>query len=314
MIREPSISVVIPVFNTNVFYLDKCFNSLNNQTYDNLEIVIVDSSTSLETIKFIQSFKFRFNKVKILKSNCGVSLQRNVGIEQSESDYISFVDSDDYLNENYFKSLIDPILKQDYDISFPIIKKVLFDNGVEVKTWEFKHPDKNALITEDTFFSFSKRNAFVHPIKIYKKSIVGDTRFDETLKYGEDLIFNYRISSKHPDVILCPESIYYYTAEANSNLVLKHFDKSFFNFLKQVIAIHKSKKTNKSIQKDIMNFYNLAFLDFYYSVFKKCSLKWIFLSIRFRFFYFLHNISFYNFVYMFFPVTLFLIKKVLKKV
>ena len=315
MINEPLVSVVIPVFNTNVFYLEKCLRSINNQTYSNLEIIIVDSSTLPETIKCVQSFKFKFSAVKILKSNNnGVSIQRNIGIENSESDYISFVDSDDYLNRNYFKSLVDSILKQDYDISFPIIKKVLFKDKIETKTWEFKHCDKSAVITDDTYFSFSNRNAFVHPIKIYKRSIIDKTRFDETLKYGEDLIFNYEISLKHPSVVFCPESVYYYTAEINTNLVSKHFDKSFFKFLKKLILIYKRKKSNKTVQKDVLIFFNLPFLEFYYSAIKKHSIKWIILSIRFRIFYFCHNISLHNFVYMFFPLSFFLLKRILKKV
>lgn len=314
MTKEPLISVIIPVFNTNVFYLEKCFQSLNNQTYKNLEIIIVDSSTSSETISFIRNFKFDFEKVRILKSETGVSIQRNIGIENSQSDYISFIDSDDYLNNDYFANLINPLIYQGFDISFPLINKVLFLNGEIIKTWEFKHSDKSTVVTEDTFFAFSDRNAFVHPIKIYKKSIIGDTRFDETLKYGEDLLFNYNLSLKHPNVIFCKESVYFYTADSNSNLVVRHFDKSFFKFLDQLISIYKSKKGNKTVQKDILKFYNSPFLNFYYTTFKNLSLRRIILSIRYRIFYFCHNSSTYNFFYMFFPITLFFIKKIFRKV
>ncbi len=313
MINQPFISVIIPVFNTDVLRLAACFDSINSQTYDNLQIIIVDASNDKKTIEFLSKYKFKYTNVKKIKSDKGVSHQRNLGIKNSDFNFVSFVDSDDFLNPEYFEQLIYSLFTNDCDIAFPLIRKTIFEGNTIVKTWDFVHENSMEVLTKFNYFNFSKRNAYVHPIKVYSKGIIDNIWFDESLKYGEDLIFNYDVAKRNPKVVFCDKAIYSYTANKNSNLVKKHLDLSFFKFLKTLIRIYREKDFNKTQKKDVLHFYNQAFCNYFYSVFRALDVKWIFLSLKYRLFYLFHNFSFYNFVYMCFPMILFFIKKCLKK-
>ena len=309
MINNPLISVIIPVYNTNLFFLKKCFESINEQTFKNLEIIIVDSSDDALVSDFVADFSFRSKQVKKITSKKGVSLQRNLGIENSSGDYISFIDSDDYINKDYFSELLYSVVHHKADISFPLISKKIYKDEVVVSSWDFNHKDREIELSEENYFLFSHNNAFVHPVKLYKRDIIGDTRFDIYLKFGEDLIFNYEISKKQPKAVFTDKSIYSYCSEDKTNLVKRHLDLSLFEFLNRIIAIYRERKKNKKEHLSVLPFFNNPFLNFYYNACKSISIKWLFLSLKYRFFYFFHNATFKNFFYMFFPILFSLIKK-----
>ena len=104
------ISVVIPVYNVEQ-YLPKCIESIMNQTYKNLEIILVNDGSTDGSQKICEEYKSIDNRIKIInKENGGLSDARNVGIDNSSGNYITFIDSDDYIDDDYvytlYKSLI----------------------------------------------------------------------------------------------------------------------------------------------------------------------------------------------------------------
>lgn len=105
------ISIVIPIYNAEK-YLEECLNSIKNQTYKNFEVIMVNdgSKDDSETIcmNFLRSdSRFRYLK----KENAGVSSARNVGLDNVEGDYITFIDADDWVDENYLELLIATVKK-----------------------------------------------------------------------------------------------------------------------------------------------------------------------------------------------------------
>ena len=100
------VSIIIPVHNSEKYILE-CINSVINQTYKNLEIIIVDDKSTDNTINIIKNIKDKRIKLIKLKQNSGVSIARNKGIEASTGDYICFLDSDDY----WYKEKIEKQLK-----------------------------------------------------------------------------------------------------------------------------------------------------------------------------------------------------------
>ena len=305
------ISVIIPVYNTNLFFLKKCFDSINHQTHDNLEIIIVDASSNSSIKEFILDYKFRYKDVVNIFSGKGVSFQRNIGIENATGNYISFIDSDDFVNSDYFSRLLSDIENSNSDIAFPLINKKIFRKEKIIKSWDFAHSDKKAIVTSDNFFEFSSKNAFVHPVKLYKKAVIDNARFDSSLKFGEDLLFNYQLALNKMSVVFSDGAIYSYCSEEKTNLVKKHLDSSLFRFLKEIIKIYKTRKKRKCEYLSVLPFFNEPFLNFYYLACKNLSVKWILRSLKYRFFFYKHNHNFKNFMYMFFPVSLSLLKKLL---
>ena len=100
--EELKVSIVVPVYNTNIEYFRQCIKSLVSQTYENIEILIVDDGSKDENVSLYEQYIMPYKNIKFIhQKNCGVSAARNRGIEKSTGEYIAFVDSDDWVeNEN----------------------------------------------------------------------------------------------------------------------------------------------------------------------------------------------------------------------
>ena len=111
--KKPKISIIIPVYNVEE-YLERCLNSIRNQSYDNLEVIMIDDCSTDNSYEICQKYEEKYN-FKLLKNNDnkGLSYTRNRGIKESTGDYIGFIDSDDYVDSNYYESLLKNIKEND---------------------------------------------------------------------------------------------------------------------------------------------------------------------------------------------------------
>ena len=99
------ISVIIPVYNGEK-YIERCVLSVVNQTYKNIEIMVIDDGSSDRTAEIIDDMRYEDKRIKVVKKkNEGVSSARNCGIEKSTGDYIMFVDADDYIEKDYLMNM-----------------------------------------------------------------------------------------------------------------------------------------------------------------------------------------------------------------
>ena len=116
------ISVIVPIYNTEK-YLARCIESILCQTYTNLEIILVDDGSTDKSGDICDFYARKDNRVKVVhKKNGGLSDARNYGLKYATGEYISFVDSDDYITENLYTDLL-PYMEQKYDmIKFKIAK------------------------------------------------------------------------------------------------------------------------------------------------------------------------------------------------
>ena len=102
---DPLITVMIPMYNTEK-YVKKCITSLFNQTYKNIEIIVVDDGSTDNSLRICENLAKRDHRLKILhQENRGVSAARNIALNESQGDYLVFVDSDDYVRKNYIRNL-----------------------------------------------------------------------------------------------------------------------------------------------------------------------------------------------------------------
>lgn len=117
------ISVVVPVYNVHSF-LDNCVKSILNQTYKNIEIILVDDGSTDDSGSVCDSYAKIDNRINVIhKANGGLSDARNIGIKKAQGSYITFVDSDDYIDKNYIESLYILITKNNSDIACSRMKK-----------------------------------------------------------------------------------------------------------------------------------------------------------------------------------------------
>lgn len=111
------VSVIVPVYNVGK-YINQCIQSLIDQVYKNLEIILIDDGSTDESLDICQKFAKQDNRVKVYyQKNSGLSSARNYGLSLSHGDYIVFVDGDDFVNANYIQHLVDTISKYDADIA-----------------------------------------------------------------------------------------------------------------------------------------------------------------------------------------------------
>ena len=207
------ISVIVPVYNVEK-YLKKCLNSLINQTLNDIEIICVDDGSTDSSIEILKEFELKDDRIIVIsQKNEGAATSRNKGINLAKGEYISFVDSDDWLELDAFEKLYANAKSNDSDI-------VLF-NSVEI------HSDKTKnriyFKSEDTIdynnfvfdFNYNKRlilnGMFVIWSKIYKTSFLKENNlcfynhpiFNDVQFHIESMIFAEKIS-------YLPEILYYY--------------------------------------------------------------------------------------------------------
>ena len=97
------ISIIVPIYNTEK-YLGNCLNSIINQTYKNLEIILINDGSTDNSLSICNNYKNKDNRIKIVnKTHTGVSDTRNIGIKNATGEYIGFVDSDDYIEQDLLK-------------------------------------------------------------------------------------------------------------------------------------------------------------------------------------------------------------------
>lgn len=111
---ENIVSIIVPVYNTSQ-YLEKCINSISNQTYSNIEIIVIDDGSNQKTKNKIEELSSKIDVV-IHQSNKGQSTARNIGLNRAKGHFVIFVDSDDYVSENFCKELI-----ENYNNEFSVV-------------------------------------------------------------------------------------------------------------------------------------------------------------------------------------------------
>jgi len=115
---QPKISIVVPVYNVEN-YLSECLDSICSQTYTNLEIICVNDGSSDSSLQICQNFKARDHRIIVLnQNNQGVSEAKNTGLRHVTSDFVSFVDSDDYIDPRYIEVLYNTLTRKNVDFCY----------------------------------------------------------------------------------------------------------------------------------------------------------------------------------------------------
>lgn len=185
------ISVIIPIYNVEK-YLPKCIESILNQTYTNLEIILINDGSTDNCKKICDNYaKIDSRIIAIHKKNGGVSSARNIGLDICKGNYISFIDPDDYINPNMYEKMINIAISKKIDIVSCNYEKIN-SNG---NTKSFFHPENDELITDknlllEKVFQYKNFDMVIFN-KLYKSYIFKTTRFPLNVNLGEDLHLLY---------------------------------------------------------------------------------------------------------------------------
>lgn len=209
MIKEGGlISVIVPIYNSEK-YLEECIRSIFNQTYKNLEILLIDDGSTDNSGNICNKFSEEDNRIKVVhKRNCGIASARNCGILHSTGDYISFIDSDDCIASDFYEILLSVSQKYDADIS--IIKETSKEDEIYIKHRIdnqciniFKQKQAIKKLLDAKPFHFEVWN------RLYKKNIIKLNDFPHYY-VGEDALATLEFFKRSKKIVFidCPK--YYY--------------------------------------------------------------------------------------------------------
>lgn len=208
------VSIVIPIYNVEDF-LESCLNSVKNQSYKDIEVLLVDDGSKDNSKKICDKFIEIDDRFKyVYQKNSGVSSARNNGMRNARGEYITFVDGDDYLDEEHIEKMVNGLSQSELAISG---RKNVTESGIEV---EFKN-DRNITFARKELINQILKTGIVYSFpwnKIYKLKILHDNgiQFDESLDYGEDLVFNIQYALLTRKSTLITGSTYNYVYRENS--------------------------------------------------------------------------------------------------
>lgn len=232
------ISVIIPVYKVEK-YIKKCVESVLNQTYENYEIILVDDGSPDNCPNICDEYAKLNKKIKTYhKQNGGLSDARNYGIERSVGEYITFIDSDDFVQNTYLEVLYTNIKKNDCEVS-ACSHFVLYNNSkINLNKIVEKKYDKNTAM-KDLLYGYIDTSSWA---KLYKREIFNDIKFPVG-KIFEDTATTYKIFDKCKNIYVTTEQLYNYVIRENS-ITTSKFNKKKFDLINVSIEMHDFIKKN----------------------------------------------------------------------
>ena len=226
------VSIIIPIFNTEKF-ISRCLDSIINQTYNNIEIIVVNDYTLDNSINIVADYVKRDSRIKVIehKINRGLMMTRNTGINNATGDYIMFCDSDDFLPLNSVEFLLNEALKNRADITVGSYQRVN-TNG------KYSHICKPKLsFGSDPHSIYKSLLGFElsHSLwgKIFKTNLLKDNSYEvyENFTNSEDRLLFYQVVQNINCLSVVDEVVYYYCSNINSSTRKNFSEKSLKNIL-----------------------------------------------------------------------------------
>jgi len=238
--EKPIISVIIPVYNME-HYLERCMNSIINQSFKKLEIIIVDDGSTDNSGKMCDDYTLSDDRIKVIhKENGGLGFARNSGIEIATGKYISFIDSDDYINLDMYEKLYNTLITEKADTCIYGYIRMINDNAQYIRTMPlkgtfygkeiFRNIFLNVLgsepIEKDDFLILWQSSCFcIFSLDIIKNNNLSFPSEREFISEDYLFITDYFIHSKRTTIL--NEALYYYCL--NNVSLTKVFREDRFN-------------------------------------------------------------------------------------
>lgn len=243
---EEKVSIIIPIYNMEK-YLEKCIESIINQSYSNLEIILVNDGSKDDSLKICEKYRKIDKRVKVIdKQNGGVSSARNIGLNNSTGEWINFMDPDDWAEKDMIEFLITNAKKNNAEI---VQGNCYYNIGNKQKERKAINPnliirdkDKIELFQLDiisTIYEERDNNVSLGPIrgvwgKLYKKEVLDNLRFNNELYAFEDGVFNLYAFEKANRIILTNKYLYHYRKNLKS--ACNAYKSSWLTQIKQILV------------------------------------------------------------------------------
>lgn len=253
MTNNPKISVIVPVYNTEI-HLCRCIDSILSQTYTDFEVLLVDDGSTDKSGDICDEYAKADKRVRTFhERNRGVSAARNCGLDNAKGEWITFCDSDDMLVATAFMTFMDKTA-----LNVDIIKsgyQVLDENGHQKSNNTSKvqfvvnNKEEMLRICEEFHYCGFLWNSFI------RKSLIGSYRFDMNISWLEDHIFIYTLMAKANSIAIIPDCTYMYfidsTTDNNLSSVRHEFHKIVYASKQELKVKYALLKNNNELKKYI---------------------------------------------------------------
>lgn len=233
------ILIVLPIYNVEK-YLTKCIETVINQTYKNIEVILVDDGSTDSSSKICDEFKKKDGRIKVIhKKNGGLSDARNIGLEIAKGKYVGFIDSDDYIEKNMFEILYNKIIKYDADVvkcEYAYNNSNIANGTLNIKEDKFIKKEEFEPLFYDKFFV----DMNVHNLwdQMFKKELIVDclSYINTDITMGDDLEINIQLFKNIRNILFIPDVLYHYSYNCDS---ISNNSK-IVNIKKKIVDITKS--------------------------------------------------------------------------
>lgn len=244
--QKPIISVIVPAYNVED-YIEKCIQSIENQAEKNIEIIIVDDGSTDSTGVLADKLAETDGRIRLIHQyNSGVSKARNTGLDAAKGHYITFVDADDFLAQDYLTYMLHLIRKDDSDFALSVnCFTKQGEEQVEQSRYMLLKPEETVALL------LSPRVIVGCWNKVYKRRFLNDhmLRFNTDLFYGEGLYFITMAAQAANHVAVGNHKAYYYRRNNQTSVTTKFKIESVYNGEKSIEQIERDLKIDsKGIQ------------------------------------------------------------------
>lgn len=202
------VSIIVPIYNTEQ-YLRACLESIRAQTYSDIEIIMIDDGSTDSSKNVANSYAEKDNRFRLYsQENRGVSAARNYGLGLARGEYILFIDSDDWLEAQMIEKLVDQMIEYSVDISCCQYDRYSHFSGEVTESWNKDVAIRNFLMHKQINGSLVN--------KLFKSELINEKRLDESIKYGEDALFLWKVLLEVSSIAVSPEVLYHVTLHNDS--------------------------------------------------------------------------------------------------
>ena len=250
------VSIIVPIYNASK-YLSRSIESILNQSYENLEIILIDDCSTDNSKEIIKKYALKDTRIKPFYSevNQGVSKSRNMGLKSVSGDYVVFMDADDYIVPDMIKIMVEKAIKYDSDLidSYHLViykDKTFLEHKALKEDLVLGNRDNKEMLTKSSYITG----------KLIDTKLLKGLLFNEDLRRYEDLVFEHELKIRVNNYCLIKDVLYYYYQVDGSlinSLGEKH--KVYLDAAKIVLDLYKNEKKDHRLLIESMLFTN-AFL------------------------------------------------------
>ncbi len=279
---KPKVSLIVPIYNVGE-YVEKCLRTIQNQTFKDFEVLIINDETKDNSAEIAQKFCDSDSRFHLLnKKNGGLSDSRNYGLNYANGEYVAFIDGDDYIHKDYLKVLYNACINNDADISYCRFKYSYFKSGITLRN---PISAKKGVLKKEEALNLLIRDNFLHNYawnKMYRLSLFKDNNITYPNMYFEDIATSPKLFLHANKLAITDNYLYYYIKRFGSIMSTMNARKINDYFL-SVLIIRNYLQYNRvyeTYKDSVLSFAKKAYNINKYSIVKQHIFKFDFRKMK----------------------------------